>query len=154
MLSTIFRSLPRESHQRLLRLVEEMRAEQPELFNEIENGLINVTEQCGNVVSVIKRLKEIRCQRRFTLEEIAERSGITPESLWRMENSQLANPQVHTLQRWSLALGHELKLKVIQKKKRKEEKKGRQIAGKKYVEKATAKRVNDAERDANSARSC
>jgi DNA-binding phage protein len=120
MLGTSLRSLSPETLYRLRELVAKMGAEQSEFYKEIENKLINVAGQCDHVVSVIKKLKEIRCKRQFTLEEIAERTSITPESLWRLENSPLANPQVHTLQRYALALGYELKLKVVQKKKRRE----------------------------------
>jgi DNA-binding phage protein len=117
MLGTTLRSIPTEAYERLLELVAEMRVEQPELYKEIENNLINAAEQCNSVTSVIQKLRAIRCKRRFTLEEIAERTSITFQSLWRLENSPLANPQVHTLQRFALALGYELKLKVVQKRR-------------------------------------
>jgi transcriptional regulator with XRE-family HTH domain len=95
-----------------------MRLEQPELYKEIESNLNHVARQSGNVAAVIQKLKAIRLKRRFTLEEIAAKTSITRQSLRLLENSPLANPEVHTLQRYALALGHELKIKVIQKKKR------------------------------------
>lgn len=47
------------------------------------------------------RLKELRAQRRMSLEEVGKASGFTKSHVWELENGRARNPTIRAV--WSLA---------------------------------------------------
>jgi DNA-binding XRE family transcriptional regulator len=60
------------------------------------------------ILSLVARLKALRENQGLTLAEVAERMGIDPPALSRLESGKMLNPTLATLHKWAEALGQKL----------------------------------------------
>jgi ribosome-binding protein aMBF1 (putative translation factor) len=60
------------------------------------------------IVSLVARFKVARESQGLTLAEVAERMGIDPPALSRLETGKMLNPTLATLHKWAEALGQKL----------------------------------------------
>lgn len=59
-------------------------------------------------LSLVARFKAVRESQELTLAEVAERMGIDPPALSRLETGKMLNPTLATLYKWAEALGLKL----------------------------------------------
>jgi DNA-binding XRE family transcriptional regulator len=62
----------------------------------------------NQILSLLARFKAERENQRLTLAEVAERMGIDPPALSRLETGKVLNPTLGTLHKWAEALGQKL----------------------------------------------
>ena len=62
------------------------------------------------ILSLVARLKAVRENQGLTLGEVAERMGIDPPALSRLETGKMLNPTLATLHKWAEALGQKLNI--------------------------------------------
>src|SRR5947209_17459743 len=62
------------------------------------------------ILSLVARFKAVRESQGMTLTEVAERMGIDPPALSRLETGKMLNPTLATLHKWAEALGQKLHL--------------------------------------------
>ena len=68
-----------------------------------------VSRQSFNqILSLLARFKAERENQRLTLAEVAQRMGIDPPALSRLETGKVLNPTLSTLHKWAEALGQKL----------------------------------------------
>jgi DNA-binding XRE family transcriptional regulator len=60
------------------------------------------------ILRLVARFKAIREDQGQTLAEVAERMGIDPPALSRLETGKMLNPTLATLHKWAEALGQKL----------------------------------------------
>jgi DNA-binding XRE family transcriptional regulator len=60
------------------------------------------------ILSLVARFKAARESQGLTLAEVAERMGIDPPALSRLETGKMLNPTLATLHKWAEALGQKL----------------------------------------------
>lgn len=60
------------------------------------------------ILALIGRFKAARESQGLTLAEVAERMGIDPPALSRLETAKMMNPTLATLLKWAEALGQKL----------------------------------------------
>jgi ribosome-binding protein aMBF1 (putative translation factor) len=60
------------------------------------------------ILSLAARFKTVRESQGLTLAEVAERMGIDPPALSRLETGKMLNPTLATLHKWAEALGQKL----------------------------------------------
>jgi DNA-binding XRE family transcriptional regulator len=60
------------------------------------------------ILSLVARFKAVRERQGLTLTEVAERMGIDPPGLSRLETGKMLNPTLATLHKWAEALGQKL----------------------------------------------
>ena len=60
------------------------------------------------ILSLVARYKAARESQGLTLAEVAERMGIDPPALSRLETGKVLNPTLATLHKWAEALGQKL----------------------------------------------
>ncbi|MBL8797584.1 MAG: helix-turn-helix domain-containing protein [Planctomycetia bacterium] len=60
------------------------------------------------ILSLVARFKAVRESQGLTLAEVAERMGIDPPALSRLETGKMLNPTLATLHKWAEALGQQL----------------------------------------------
>jgi DNA-binding XRE family transcriptional regulator len=60
------------------------------------------------ILSLAARFKAVRDSQGLTLAEVAERMGIDPPALSRLETGKMLNPTLATLHKWAEALGRKL----------------------------------------------
>ena len=60
------------------------------------------------ILSLVTRFKSLRESQGLTLAEVAERMGIDPPALSRLETGKMLNPTLATLHKWAEALGQKL----------------------------------------------
>ena len=70
-------------------------------------GVIN-RQTFGAILSLVARFKAMREGRGLTLAEVAERMGIDPPALSRLETGKMLNPTLATLHKWAEALSQRL----------------------------------------------
>jgi transcriptional regulator with XRE-family HTH domain len=56
------------------------------------------------------RFRKMRENQGLTLEDVAERMGIDPPHLSRLETGKMLNPTLATLHKWAEALGQKLEV--------------------------------------------
>jgi DNA-binding XRE family transcriptional regulator len=61
-----------------------------------------------SILNLVARFKGIRESQGLTLAEVAERMGIDPPALSRLETGKMLNPTLATLHKWAEALGQKL----------------------------------------------
>lgn len=66
----------------------------------------------AEMVAVCLKLRSTRHQKRLTLGDVAERTGMDAGTISRLENGRLPNPTLSTLQRYAAAIGMRLALEV------------------------------------------
>ena len=72
-----------------------------------------VSRQSFNqILSLLARFKAERENQRLTLAEVAERMGIDPPALSRLETGKMLNPTLSTLHKWAEALGQKLHVEL------------------------------------------
>lgn len=72
-----------------------------------------VTQQSfAAILQLLARFKAIRESQGLTLAEVAQRMGIDPPALSRLETGKMLNPTLATLHKWSEALGQKLDVDV------------------------------------------
>ena len=62
------------------------------------------------ILSLAARFKAVRESQGLTLAEVAERMGVDPPALSRLETGKMLNPTLATLHKWAEALGQNLDL--------------------------------------------
>jgi len=62
------------------------------------------------ILGLLARLKAAREDQGLTLAEVAQRMGIDPPALSRLETGKTLNPTLATLYKWAEALGRKLRL--------------------------------------------
>jgi DNA-binding XRE family transcriptional regulator len=62
------------------------------------------------ILSLVARFKAVRESQGLTLAEVAERMGIDPPALSRLETGKMLNPTLATLHKWAEALGQKLEV--------------------------------------------
>lgn len=62
------------------------------------------------ILSLISRFHAAREAQGLTLAEVAERMGIDPPALSRLETGKMLNPTLAPLQKWAEALGQKLEI--------------------------------------------
>src|SRR2546421_12983441 len=72
-------------------------------------GAIN-RQSFAAILSLVARFKAVRERHGLTLAEVAERMGIDPPALSRLETGKMLNPTLATLHKWAEALGEKLDL--------------------------------------------
>jgi DNA-binding XRE family transcriptional regulator len=60
------------------------------------------------ILLLVARFKTVRESQGLTLAEVAERMGIDPPALSRLETGKMLNPTLATLHKWAEALGRRL----------------------------------------------
>src|SRR5438067_1551880 len=70
-------------------------------------GAIN-RESFAAILSLVARFKAVRERQGLTLAKVAERMGIDPPALSRLETGKVLNPTLATLHKWAEALGQRL----------------------------------------------
>ena len=60
------------------------------------------------ILRLLARFKAVRESQELTLAEVAERMGIDPPALSRLESGKVLNPTLATLHKWAEALGQKL----------------------------------------------
>lgn len=60
------------------------------------------------ILRLVARFKAVRESQGLTLAEVAERMGIDPPALSRLETGKTLNPTLATLHKWAAALGQKL----------------------------------------------
>jgi DNA-binding XRE family transcriptional regulator len=70
-------------------------------------GAIN-RQNFAAILSLVARFKAVRESQGLTLAEVAERMGIDPPALSRLETGKMLNPTLATLHKWAEALGQKL----------------------------------------------
>ena len=62
------------------------------------------------MLSLVARFKAVRESQGLTLSEVAERMGIDPPALSRLETGKMLNPTLGTLHKWAEAVGQKLEV--------------------------------------------
>ena len=62
------------------------------------------------ILGLVARFKSLRESQGLTLAEMAERMGIDPPALSRLETAKVLNPTLATLHKWAEALGQKLEV--------------------------------------------
>ena len=62
--------------------------------------------------ALVKKSKAARESQGYTLAEVAERMGIDPPALSRLETGKMLNPTLATLHKWAEALGQNLEVEL------------------------------------------
>jgi DNA-binding XRE family transcriptional regulator len=70
-------------------------------------GAINQRDFAA-ILTLLARFKAVRERQGLTLADVAERMGIDPPALSRLETGKMLNPTVATLHKWAEALGQKL----------------------------------------------
>ena len=70
-------------------------------------GVIN-QQSFAAILSLVARFKAIRESQGQTLADVAERMGIDPPALSRLETDKMLNPTLATLHKWAETLGQKL----------------------------------------------
>src|ERR1700757_4297287 len=60
------------------------------------------------ILTLVARFKAVREHQGLTLAEVAEKMGIDPPALSRLETGKMLNPTLATLHKWAEALGQKL----------------------------------------------
>jgi len=60
------------------------------------------------ILTLVARFKAVRESQGLTLAEVADRMGIDPPALSRLETGKMLNPTLATLHKWAEALGQKL----------------------------------------------
>lgn len=60
------------------------------------------------ILRLVGRFKNVRESQGLTLADVAERMGIDPPALSRLETGKILNPTLATLHKWAEALGQKL----------------------------------------------
>ena len=60
------------------------------------------------ILALVAKFKAVRESQGLTLAEVAERMGIDPPALSRLETGKVLNPTLATLHKWAEALGQKL----------------------------------------------
>lgn len=66
----------------------------------------------GAILALLARFKKLREHKGLTPTVVAERMGIDPAELSRMENGKSLNPTLAVIHQWAQALGEELEVNV------------------------------------------
>jgi DNA-binding XRE family transcriptional regulator len=72
-------------------------------------GAVN-RQSFAAILSLAERFKAVRESQGLTLADIAERMGIDPPALSRLETGKMLNPTLATLHKWAEALGRKLEV--------------------------------------------
>jgi DNA-binding XRE family transcriptional regulator len=91
----------REVHEQVESEQDEIIAQGRELKREHDRATAALRE-------TFRLLREERCAQGITLRELADRTGISPGALSRLENDPDPNPTIRTIQRYAAALGRQL----------------------------------------------
>jgi transcriptional regulator with XRE-family HTH domain len=67
--------------------------------------MANATPLYWSLQSLIAQLKQARQAAGLSLADVAERTGLRPETLSRLETGRLVNPTYQTLAKYAVALG-------------------------------------------------
>jgi ribosome-binding protein aMBF1 (putative translation factor) len=70
-------------------------------------GAIN-QQSFAAILKLVARMKAERESQGLTLAEVAERMGIDPPALSRLETGKMLNPTLATMHKWAEALGRKL----------------------------------------------
>jgi DNA-binding XRE family transcriptional regulator len=70
-------------------------------------GAIN-RQSFAAILSLVARFRAVRERQGLTLAQVAERMGIDPPALSRLETGKMLNPTLATLHKWAEALGQKL----------------------------------------------
>ena len=60
------------------------------------------------ILNLVARFKSVREEQKLSLAVVAERMGIAPPALSRLETGKMLNPTLATLLKWAEALGQRL----------------------------------------------
>ena len=74
-------------------------------------GAIN-SQSFAAILSLVAKFKAAREGQELTLAEVAERMGIDPPALSRLETGKMLNPTLATLHKWAEALGQKLDVEL------------------------------------------
>ena len=72
-------------------------------------GAIN-QQSFAAILSLVAQFKAVRESQGLTLSEVAERMGIDPPALSRLETGKMLNPTLGTLHKWAEAVGQKLEV--------------------------------------------
>jgi DNA-binding XRE family transcriptional regulator len=72
-------------------------------------GTIN-RQSFAAILKMVARFKAVRESQGRTLAEVAQRMGIDPPALSRLETGKMLNPTLATLHKWADALGQKLQV--------------------------------------------
>jgi DNA-binding XRE family transcriptional regulator len=76
-------------------------------------GAIN-RQSFAAILLLVTRLKAVRESQGLTLAQVAERMGIDPPALSRLETGKMLNPTLATLHKWAEALEQKLDVDLSQ----------------------------------------
>jgi DNA-binding XRE family transcriptional regulator len=74
-------------------------------------GAIN-QQSFAAILRLVARFRAVRESQALTLAEVAERMGIDPPALSRLETGKMLNPTLATLHKWAEALGQKLEVEL------------------------------------------
>jgi DNA-binding XRE family transcriptional regulator len=74
-------------------------------------GVVN-RQSFEAILHLVARFKALRESQGLTLAEVADRMGIDPPALSRLETGKVLNPTLATLLKWAEALGQKLNVEL------------------------------------------
>jgi len=122
----VHKKLTKREAARLKTLREKIAEEMPEIkARALSRREQRTVDWLASSVEVERALRYLRSERRalgLSLADIRERTGIGKSALSRLENDESANPTIATLSRYADALGKEVRIVLVEKRGRKDQK--------------------------------
>ncbi len=95
---------------RLLR--QQLDAEKPEILANGRAAKQKIEQMESQLRNILKVLRDEREAQGLSLSDMHERTGMTRESLCRLETSPTANPTIATIERYAEALGRRVTIQL------------------------------------------
>jgi len=88
-------------------------AEKPQLIAEARAKHLITKRRRAKLAEIFIELKSERLKRGLSLADLAQRTGMAREVIYRLENQVTPNPTIGTVQRYAEALDLEVRLELV-----------------------------------------